>query len=338
MESSSLVPVTTSQSLPPARRLFVDAFNFYKTHFTVIAAIGLVPVVLNLFGIITENISAGVSIIFSLLAFVAGVFAWLAFFDVVRADGAPEGGVKGAYIHSKQLIAPYAWILLLQNLAIAGGIFLLVIPGIIFSILLGQSVYAYIFENKRGMDALVTSWHYVRGNWWRVLWRMFFVGIVIVVLNTIVIAVVGLGLGGGEALRFQEWGGMTGNMGQQQEFARSLQTAGRFTGFASGILTNIFFLPFSVIYLSLLYRALQSVKSGAALSEEERVKMRKTLKIFIGIAIAGIAILLIAFGFFFSWLLQYLLDPNAGLPRGNELMPTGFSAGVGISPLFHFFR
>ncbi|MBI2056158.1 MAG: hypothetical protein HYT37_02155 [Candidatus Sungbacteria bacterium] len=336
--SLSSVPVVnlpeTQGTLPPALKFFADAFAFYKAHFAIIAAIGLVPIALGVLGTIAGIISAPASLILGLLSFVAGIFAWLAFFDLVRADGNPEGGTKGAYLRGRKMFAPYAIILLLQNLAVVGGAFLFIIPGVIFSILLGQAVYAYIFENKKGMDALITSWHYVRGRWWSVFWRIFFLGIIMWIISLIFFSVMGLGFGGGALLQIQGWEKIGENAALQQELTRSLEKTSRFADIASTILTYIFVLPFSVIYLSILYRVLQKTKSGVPLSEEEQVKMRKTLKILIAIAIVGIALLLIVFAFFFSWLLQYLLDPNADIPRGKNFMPPGFSAG--ISSLFNF--
>lgn len=286
-------------NLPPARKLFSDAFIFYKTHIAIIAAIGLVPAVLSFIGVIAVTFSIWIALLFNILSFVAGIFALLAFYDVVRSNGSPEGGAKSAYARAKSMILPYAWVLFLGNLAVAGGLFLLVIPGIIFSILLGQSVYAYVLEDKRGTDALVVSWHYVRGNWWGVFWRMLFMGIIFLVISAILFLVIGFGLTGGDVInKLQEWGGV-GTPANQQALAQAINTAGRFMQVLSDALINIFFVPFSVIYLSLLYRALQGAKSDVMPSEEEQAKMRKTIKVFIATAIIGLILLVIAFGFFF---------------------------------------
>lgn len=329
MEKSSLIPTTTPQPLPSARRLFADAFVFYKTHISLIAAIGAVPVVFSFLGVLTINVAVWLGVLFGILSFVAGIFAWLALFDVMRAGGNPEGGVWGAYARTKSMIAPYVWVMLLQGLAVAGGFFLFIIPGIIFSILLGQAIYAYVFEGKKGMDALVASWFYIRGNWWGVFGRILFLGIIFFLASIVLFAVAGFGLTGGGPIFTMQPGG--------QNLMMSVQAA-RFMQVLSDVLTNMFLLPFSIIYLSLLYRALRGAKSGAVLSEEENAKMRKTLKALIVIAIAGLIILVIAFGFFFAWLIQYLLDPNADLPYGKDFLGPGFSAGIGLNPLFNFFR
>ena len=63
---------------------------------------------------------------------------------------------------------------LLVGLAVAGGLILLVIPGLIFLIFLSVSVPVLIVENRRGRAALSRSWNLVKGHFWHA------VGVIIV--------------------------------------------------------------------------------------------------------------------------------------------------------------
>ena len=46
------------------------------------------------------------------------------------------------------------------------------IPGVIISVYLAFSVFVFIDEEKRNMDALKRSWSLVKGNWWKVFGRV----------------------------------------------------------------------------------------------------------------------------------------------------------------------
>jgi hypothetical protein len=58
---------------------------------------------------------------------------------------------------------------LLVALIVAGGFFLLIIPGIIFAVKLSVSIPALIVENRRGTDAISRSWNLTTGHFWHVL-------------------------------------------------------------------------------------------------------------------------------------------------------------------------
>ena len=58
---------------------------------------------------------------------------------------------------------------LLVALIVAGGFFLLIIPGIIFAVKLSVSIPALIVENRRGTDAISRSWNLTGGHFWHVL-------------------------------------------------------------------------------------------------------------------------------------------------------------------------
>ncbi len=308
MENITLpVPVEHTATLPSATKLFGDAFSFYKSHIKIIAAIGSIPFLFNVIGIIGSNFSALIAVVFQLVSFIAGIFALLAFFVFLRANGNPEGGIKGAYMRGALMMFPYAWVLLLQSLVVAGGFFAFVVPGILFSVLLGQSVYAFVLEDKKGMDALLASWHYVSGNWWGVLWRIFFLGIMIFLIGVMVFFVIGFGLtGGGMPIPTQippDPATLTMGVG-----------ALRFIQMVSDFLTNVFYMPFSLIYVFLLYQALRNTKSGIALSEEKTMRMQKIIKIFIACAIVGVVTLTIFAGVFLSEFLRHAGDPNYSYP------------------------
>lgn len=316
-QTPMLLPAGTQESLPKASVLFGNSFLYYKKNFKNIVSIGLVPFGLNAISVAISGVSPEASVLFTFLSFVAGMFALLAFFDFVRSGGNMEGGVYGVYMRSTKMFFPYAWVLLFQNLAVVGGFFVFVVPGIIFSILLGQSSYAFFLENKKGVDALILSWHYVAGNWWSVLWRLVFLGVLLFLVGFAVYAVIGFGASGGVITQYQSLSesGMPAN---PEELAAKLTAGSRLAQIVSDFLINMFSMPFGVIYGFLLYQGLQGLKSGVVLSQEETMRKKKIIKIFFTIAIVGIIILVFTAGSFLSWFIQYLMDPNADIPGGDN--------------------
>ncbi len=81
------------------------------------------------------------------------------------------------------------WVDLLTRLAITGGSFLFIIPGIIFSVWFKFADYVLVVENLKGPKALSKSKFLVQGYWWNVFGKMFVLsilaGIVMLVLSFI---------------------------------------------------------------------------------------------------------------------------------------------------------
>ncbi|MEP6972677.1 MAG: hypothetical protein ABI869_00875, partial [Actinomycetota bacterium] len=87
---------------------------------------------------------------------------------------------------------------LLVGLAVAGGLILLVIPGIIFLIFLSVSVPVLIVENRRGTAAMSRSWNLVKGHFW----HAFGVIIVAAIITGVISGIIGSIGGSAWALRW----------------------------------------------------------------------------------------------------------------------------------------
>lgn len=74
-------------------------------------------------------------------------------------------------------LGPAIWTSALVGLAVLGGVILLIVPAIIFGVWYSFTLYAVIFEEKRGTAALSASKQIVAGRWWAILWRVFAPGL-----------------------------------------------------------------------------------------------------------------------------------------------------------------
>ena len=68
---------------------------------------------------------------------------------------------------------------ILQGLIVIGGVILLIIPGIIFSVRLRYVSYLIVDKNLTPVEAIKKSWSITRGN----TWNLFFFGILIGLIN-----------------------------------------------------------------------------------------------------------------------------------------------------------
>ncbi len=74
-----------------------------------------------------------------------------------RASDGEAIDVVESYLMSLRLLVPYVWTWILYSLIVLGGLFLFIIPGIIWSVIYILAPYAVIIEGTSGTSALSTS-------------------------------------------------------------------------------------------------------------------------------------------------------------------------------------
>jgi len=114
----------------------------------------------------------------------------------------------------------YLWLVILVGFFVVLSTLFFVIPGIIVGTYLTLYSYIFIVEGKRGMEALKHSWKLVEGNWWKVFGRLFVIGIVFNIIYTLLSSINDL----------------------------------------LGIVFQLFYLPFGIIFLYLIYLELKKSK------------------------------------------------------------------------------
>jgi hypothetical protein len=204
---------TGGPGLPPRGigELLGTAFEIYKANaqnLLLIVAIVVVPLTfisafvagvvfapesntVTIFGETVETVdsrSAGAAIIVALLTAVIGVII-----NAVLQAAIMRGAAQGSIGDPVDIDASYKWgfarfgsvilISILVGLAVAGGLILLIIPGLIFAVMFSVAIPALVVENLRGTNAMSRSWNLVKGHFWHA------VGIIL--LAAIITAVVG---------------------------------------------------------------------------------------------------------------------------------------------------
>jgi hypothetical protein len=162
-------------ALPRVKTLFFNSWNFATSHPELIALL-FIPLLLETlvsfwFGYNPNgNELPPLPLIGSFIVLGLVYMATLATALYIVAKSPSETvSLKGAALWMVKHILPLLFVFVLSGLVIFGGFMLLFIPGIIAAIAVTFAQYAFISDEKRGMDALLASRHVVSGRWFLVV-------------------------------------------------------------------------------------------------------------------------------------------------------------------------
>jgi len=164
--------------------------------------------------------------------------------------------ILDSYKAALKKIVSYSWVILLAGIVPMGGFLMLVIPGIIFSVWFIFSAYVFVYEGRKGFEALFASKSYARGYWWPIAGRFLVMFLAIAGVVTIV-GIFSAIFGAGTAL-------------------------------ISNAIISMLITPFAVLYTILIYRDLVRLKGQPDIEKE-----RKNKGFFIFVSILGILVVLI---------------------------------------------
>src|SRR3989344_3811570 len=200
MENQPAQLLQGKKTLIPITELFKKTFGFYKTKvflmmnlvlvsWAVTLVIGLVFGLPAVFLVWKQGGFGLFSLLLLLLAAlgIAVVHFWIqtALLCALQSKEA-KLTVKNTLQEAKNKIGPYAWVVILGKLITMAGVVLFIIPGIIFSVWFSLSCYVFIFENKKGMQALKRSKELVKGYWWPIFGRILILGLVMCLVGWII--------------------------------------------------------------------------------------------------------------------------------------------------------
>ena len=131
-------------------------------------------------------------VVWSIAAFVIGLWAQVAAYEsVIRVIKNGSLDFKDTYLSVRNKIGKFLILNLLVGLIIAGGFLLLIIPGIIFTVWYGFSMWTLFDKNLGISDSLKRSKQIVQGIFWKVLGRMVVLGIFMILAQMIFVFIPG---------------------------------------------------------------------------------------------------------------------------------------------------
>jgi hypothetical protein len=141
---------------------------------SILSALFAVANLYFVFVILEVILAVGLSAAFLVFVFWAGA----ANYFVVK-NHEEKMGIGEAFRQSWPKLNNYAWVMILSGLITSGGFILLIIPGIVFSVWFYFAALISLFENEKGMNALLKSREYVRARWWGIFWRVIFISAIL---------------------------------------------------------------------------------------------------------------------------------------------------------------
>ena len=174
--------------LPGTFKLLGKAFSGYKTQFSKIFGLAVAPALLAIISIFVTDKPVFYGII-QLVSIVVGVLFYVAL--IRQVSGTASASVVDSYKGALPFFWGYLWAAILSSLVFLGSFLLLVIPGIFFAVALIFAPLVLVEENKRGREALIASWRYVSGRWWKVFGRLLLACILIGLIMAIVMGIIG---------------------------------------------------------------------------------------------------------------------------------------------------
>lgn len=275
-------PEHRAETLPKARTLLQNAYEIYKAQWGVLLSIAVIPSLLGalialanraLEAFFLTSPSPATFTVFMIglfvgvvIAIVGAIWAQVALLITIR-DREERLGIGEAFRRARTLLASYFWISILTAILVTGAFVLFVIPGIIFTVWFSLAYYVFIVEEKRGLNALLQSREYIRGAWWRTLWRLVVVGVTIFAVTAGIGFLVGF-------------------------FGSSLPAGEEALNQAVSVVLSALMTPFAAAYLFLLYSSLRDLHPER--TGEEHLTHSKG--VILGVSITGIVLFFILLG------------------------------------------
>lgn len=157
--------------------------------FLAMAAFGMVFILLasllfSLFGLEREAMITLVALLLVPLLFI-GILLFIFWGQAALIVALIKGPAPflNYYRESARKLIQYWWVSVLVGFITLGGLFLFIVPGIIFAIWFLFAAILVITENEKGFNALLKSREYVRGRWKNTLWLIVLFGIIVTLVN-----------------------------------------------------------------------------------------------------------------------------------------------------------
>jgi hypothetical protein len=289
MESSPSVPAPDAASANPSLLgvldLWSNAWAIFKERFKTIVLVLLplfiVQAILFLslvFVLGAENLIFPTDTAASLFIWIVGLWVTISLLYVI-VSGEKKMSAGEALRKGARKVVPYLWVAILGGMITVGGIFLFLVPGIIFAVWFSLAFYILIVEDQRGMNALFRSKQLVIGYWWSVFGRLLFVGII----SYLAIVIVGILAGVLVGVSFVQFAG--DGLQSESFFTGSLVVFGGMRLFLEFF--QLLVGALGLVFGMLLYKDLKRVKGNPAFEEPSS----KTKLKYIAVGLAGLMLI-----------------------------------------------
>lgn len=285
--------------------LWKEAWNITKSRFWILAACVVIPGILttlvSLLGIapfvtailvsstmgVVPSLGLGliVAIVLAIMAMmIIGTWQGIAFVFLI-AEAQQKLGLVEAFKKGWPKIWGFWWLMFLEMAIIMGGLFPLVIPGLILAVSFVFGQYVYVLEGVSGLKALRISRAYIRGRAWKLLGRMIFLALPAFVIGMV-------------------QAGITAVIGKESETI-------------VGIVVSLLSLPVTITTSAYMYLLYQNAKSTTPAIDMASLDQGKKKWIFLAIW-GSVGFWLLPLGIIAGIILT-AINPTAQLQKAREM-------------------
>ncbi len=264
---SVLASNTTSRPYLSASATLREAWSLYKQRLSILLGIAAISAAFIMLTAVVSFYASILTSIMWLLVIMASIWSQIAIIYAIQ-DNQKGIGVFEAYRRGWHKLFNYWWVVFLVGAVTTGGLFLFIIPGIVFMVWFCLAGLVLITEDTRGINALLKSREYVRGKWGSMFWRLIFINLYFLIM---VIAII---------IPFSIIAALIG---------------GAFIGAVNIIMQLIVYFviaPLAITYLFLVYKNFRDAKPNLVFSP---TKKQKNTFFFIAMLGPIIAIAIIAY-------------------------------------------
>jgi hypothetical protein len=186
MENKEKASRKPKLSLDPINSLFGDTWTLYQERFVQLIRIVLLPTLVTILGYTISDLHLPFTAAIGGVALFVG---WLmSIFNILPIIFSIHNktDVDDSYKAALPWVLPFAWLLILEMLAVMGGLVLFIVPGIWLIFAFSFVSYVFVLERRHGFDALQQSKNYVQGYWWQVVGRVLLMAIFVMMAAAIV--------------------------------------------------------------------------------------------------------------------------------------------------------
>jgi len=236
--------------------------------------------------------SAGIAVpgraLFGIVFFVAQLIVPLMIILFIKQRTMKALSLSQLASQAVSLVPGYIVLSIVLFFIVGGGLFLFLIPGIVMSIWFMFSQYSLVYDNKRGMNALMWSRQLIKGYTLRIFGYLFVFGLIQAVISGVV-----------------------------AQFAKSSGSTG-IVAMLVYVAFIVLMTMYQVVLMGLLYERLRTIKASMKVTVKKwPYVVTATVGWIVGI------ILIIFLAAFFVMVVQKIVTEQGGIPFPTPLMQQG---------------
>lgn len=294
----------STQSFPKITQIINDSVIYYRDNFKIIFSIMLVPLLIGVSQTLTtspsfetgiESVSSFISFLISILSLLISIILPVVFYKSISDIENNNFSLNESYKYAFKKLPSIVLISLIMALVVMGASAPLIIPGIILGIYLMLAQVILVKEEKKGYQALIASYNYIKGN----ALNVFLVSLVTSILFLGIILIINI----------------------PQIILVYLSVSQNYVEILFGVINQCVTALLSPIYFILIYKIYSVLKSiKFEVVPEEKLKKHK--KVFVALTVYGVIVsilMMIILPIIVIQSLKYSRDNKAQLQENMKL-------------------